>query len=562
MSSVRIPTAVVFGYKDYKNLAFKDPNSAFVLFGRTPLGLAQYPQEYRKLLTSCTAISGFDSEGVVVDGKKQYIFNQNIGATWQVIDIKVVLTRFWACSTAVIKLACPILDPEFPVYPPPVYPEQPISIALGYTSELGGVTVDATDTLQKVFTGYVDTVSLKLTSKRVIAIINLRDSIRFLVDNKITRMFSLQEISKSAGDTTVGNEQGVPSELNQLVAKGYYLTGPRDAIIQTLIVDGAGYWASALEPDPKDSTKAKGLDDTGKPRPEYQVIPRSRTWVAKSQRQGLSVKSAVSQFSNSNTTSDPQVYNVMNRFPIEVIKHLSTLEKWPMELYSDADGKIIWTRRETRLTDEKGKTRHPKDYWFRQPVSIEKSSGVHPIISASMEWSTIGTFNQFFLVNPNGQGGATYAASRVVNTKQALGFDMPVRTRFVYDDTLPATNADGSANQQSLEDEASSVLMAMLMIWGKDIDAGAVEVEGDPDIVPGDPLRVWNMGYYPPPTNLFRAEAVVHGYTATGPKKGFRTNIMFGREESKMTRGVKTAKFDDSTTLPKDINQFAATPTQ
>ena len=128
----------------------------------------------------------------------------------------------------------------------------------------------------------------------------------------------------------------------------------------------------------------------------------------------------------------------------------------------------------------------------------------------------------------------------------ALGFDMASRTRFVFDDTIQNGEAEVAG---------AAFLNAMLMLWGKDVQAGSIEFEGDPEILPGEAIRVWNMGVYPPPDNIFRTEAVVHSYTATGPKRGYYTNIMFSSTEASLVDKYTATTFSVDQTVNANTSE-------
>ncbi len=480
MAVVKIPAAIVYCFDNPRELEGPTP-----LFTRVPIPKEAYPSSLLTALDNIPVIRPIDDTTPL--GPSEF------SDRWVLLSAKVSITRFWACSTAIFTIACPLEDPTQPMPAAPIHPEMPITIALGYDTGLYGVPKA---NLKRVFTGYVDTVTYKLTPKRVMAIVALRDPIRFLVDNKLTKIYDANE--------------------TQNLDQNIVIQGDRTEIIKKLIEDGSGRYSD------------------GAP-----AIPRSRIFALQSERASIL---PVDQGTPTDTASGsgpkvPQVYNVMNRFPIEIIKHLSSVEGHPRELYADEFGRVFWDIRRTNLGPDpadESKIIKPRDYYFRNPVVIDtkETAGIYPIITASMEWSTIGTFTEFVVVNADsnshGVSGGSLALRGTLDAQKALGFDMAIRTRFVFDDTLQ--------NQEVSQIATGAFLNAMLMLHGKDVRAGSIETEGEPTIKPSDAIRVWNTAIYKPPNNIFRVEAVVHSFTGAGPKKGFRTNIMFSATEESLRK--------------------------
>jgi len=472
----RVPAAIVFGFKNGRAL-----EGMFPLFTRVPIAESTYPTEFTKILGTVPALTGGATSGTFFsDG-------------WVLTAIKVNQTRFWACDTAVITISLDLSDPTEPFLPAPTHPEQPLTITMGWTEDLYGVPDLAH--LTRVFTGYVDTVSYKLTPTRVIATIALRDPIRFLVDNKLTELFT---------DTYVAGQKQTEGSGTP------FLQGGRQALIRALIRDGSGTFYD------------------GAP-----AIPDERIYTHESGRQaiGTTVGSAQQDGVNGTGSKVGQQLFVHNRFPMELIKHLSTVEPTPMEIYADASGYVYWDTRRTLLGDiellsgEKISYK-PKDYYFRNPVTIDAShtdGEPQPILSGTMEWSTIGTITKFVVSNSGPEGDNSVANIGYIDPTKVHGFDMAQKTRFIFDDT-----SDKSVM------ETAAFLDAMLQLWGKDVRAGAIEVEGDATMTPARAVRLWRVGLYPPPDNMFRVESVVHLFSGSGAKKGFRTSMMISATEESL----------------------------
>lgn len=451
MPQVQIPAAIIYAFKEPRKLDGPVP-----LFSRVGVPKSTYPPSLRATLEASKAAKNFADD-------------------WVIVSIKVNQTRFWACSSAVITLARPMLDPDEVTRPAPVHPEMLLAIDLGYDSRLYGLP--EARRLRRVLTGYVDTISYKGTAKRMVCQIMLRDRVRFLIDNKLFKVYTVD----ATGDGS----------------QTFDVTGQnRTDLIKSLISDGAGNWE----------------DDTP-------VIPRDDRNINAEPSERLPLPIITDP-----DTSVGQLYNVMNRFPIDIVKHLSSLEGSPREFFADPYGRLHWVKRRTANLDK------PKDYWFRNKVVINgPTGGIYPVISLTTDWSTQGMANEFILVNANtsstGPTGGALSLRARLKTLETLGFDMAQRTRFIFDDTL--------RDEEALE--SALFLDAMLMLFGKDVRSGTVEVPGDPEMQPGEAVRVWGVGLFPAPDNLFRSEAVIHSYMASGPKKGYRTHVVYAAPETVLT---------------------------
>jgi hypothetical protein len=397
-----------------------------------------------------------------------------------------------------------------------------IAICLGYENAKGSIMYNIpTKELHRVFTGYVDTISYKLTNKQVLCVVACRDSIRFLVDNKINRVFTDKN----------------------LTTQGLDISGDRTRVIKDLVIQGCGVYDNGVAP--LNTARIPLTQSTNFPDEPY-WDPTDRPELGLTRPSDL--KQGEAGLAEQATTH--QLLNVMGKFPIEVIKHLSSIEGKPREFYSDRWGNIIWAIRKTNKL-----TQH-WDFYFRNPIAIGNSSGTFPMISGSTEWSTVGTMTEFIVMNPTtGSGevaGGAFAIQGTLKTRTALGFDMARRSRFIFDDTLD--NSD--TNISGLE---APFLAAMLSLHGKDVRAGSAEIEGLPQILPGDAVRVWGIGLYPPPHNLFRAEAIIHSYNGMGAKKGFRTNIMYAEIQESLESMTDRITKDDAVKAVT-YNQTVAKP--
>jgi hypothetical protein len=502
------------------------------LFTRVGIPYDTYPKWLRtNIETVRKPVDDNSTGGTVFSGRQKGM------DTWVLQSVKVSLSRFWACSTAMFTLTLPLTDPEMVVPAVPAHPEMPISIAFGYEDTNGSImyNIPTTEDVERVFTGYIDTISYKFTDTQVVAVIACRDSIRFLTDNKLTGVFT--------------DENSPVQSLS--------IAGDRTETIKKLILEGCGKFDNGFVPLNEARLAIPEDFESPNPNEEPRWDPSGRKPIgftdASDTKEG--------QAGLASQVQTHQLFAVITKHPIEVIKHLSSVEDAPREFYSDRLGNIIWERRKTR------KLNKPYDFYFRNKVAIDQgqTQGVFPIFNASAEWSTVGTMTEFIVVNTQPQSantglGGSFCVEGKLETRKALGFDMASRSRFVFDDTM-------EDRDQTDVSQTEPFLSSMLTLWGKDVKAGSVEVEGIPLLQPSDAIRIWNMGIFPAPYNIFRAEAVIHSYNAVG-KKGYRTSIMFSELQEHLDHKTRTFTYEQTIsgpgkpeTTPKPVEKAPPAPT-
>jgi hypothetical protein len=233
---------------------------------------------------------------------------------------------------------------------------------------------------------------------------------------------------------------------------------------------------------------------------------------------------------------------IMDKFPLNVIKHFSLIETAPKELWANPkDGRINWM---TRRSDLRNLKNNPisRQYFYMYPP--ERAN----ILSYTNEWTTAGTVTHFTVSNPlapvnnNPQTAEIYTESPtayLTDPHTGLPLRNITRNRFIYDDTLVAGNDQG----------AEQVAAAMFNIWGKSIQAGMVTVAGDPSLEVGEAVQLFNTGllgrrYHPavPKTldntydatesayieGTYRVEGLTHLFAIGGVGQGYKTVFIFG----------------------------------
>lgn len=533
------------------------------------------------------AVYAATTTGVKLDNTP--LFGRN--TTWKLFSVKVSLTRLWAASSAQFTLTRRILEDsekEINVMQDlNLAPEDPIIIDLGYSDAL--FSDEKLKDVRRVFFGYVDTINAKCTHKGIKVTVSCRDSMRFLIDNKFSgkvfekdwkiqtnNMVDMQRQNNMGG--------GAPLDLKELEqALGVAdLNSPpglnKHKIIAFLIYAGSN---GGCLPSPLvkiyDSTQHSYTRSEG-----GEIIPLSAPALEESSRP-ISPPTGVD-----NNVSG---FNIMNRFPLEVIKHLGSLEAQPRELFAeigdDGDfpaypgGTISW---KTRYTIN---IANPLVLTFLHPKTINGKSYQPNVISAETDWSTVGTISELIVVNPkaqdNSSGANAVPTAGVVSVSGRLpderffpnvinqafpGLNHFVRrTRYIFDDTISASEF------------ASAVAMvdAMFRIWGKDVRSGTAVIPGNATIRPGEAIQCFNFGFFDSKEeiadekNIFRVEAVTHQLIAQGPAKGFKTSLAFAESDENKQKSINKAKSnmngayitqDDGTRVIEQAGTFTQVDTE
>lgn len=466
---------------------------------------------------------------------------------WKLFSLKVSLTRLWASSSAQFTLTRRILsatDRKFNLKEElDLAPEDPIIIDMGYANAL----FSDTNLLRRkrVFFGYVDTINVKLGSKGVKITVSCRDSMRFLIENKFSgeifgENWAINQ-STSAGTAREQEDQLSLAEVAQAmgIPTETFTTGTleKHKIIGWLIYAGSN--GGCL---PGTLVERHEFGDT-----EYKV-------VGDGSAQPLG--NAAIEVSSRPVTPPEDVdggvvnFNIMNRFPLEVIKHLASLEAEPRELFAEigdnenGGGQISWKTRYTEGYDE------PYVLSYLIPATVNGQTFQPNVLSGEIDWSTIGTISELIVINPQAQtqtsGGAGLPTAGVLSVSGRLPDDrffpdaissafpglrsFTRRTRYIFDDTIRADDLEN----------ARGVIDAMFRIWGKDVRAGTAVIQGDENIRPGIAVQIFNFGYFD--GEVFRAEAVTHQMVAQGPSKGSKTAISFAEADENKQESLKAVK--------------------
>lgn len=487
-------------------------------------------------------------------GKEPFVWAKNQGVSgepipdnWAVLDARVNRTRQWNCSSAIVHVACPLKAGE-PLKRPPVRPNDVIVIEIGYTashltqvsrgSSAAGPYKAQTDYRKflgdAVFYGIVDSIKERDGSGAndgVVWTIQARCPMRFLADNKIRANYRPPGIGQNGS-----NRVAVIRDLLYLGSLIDYVEWESDGIPQggKITKGGTGLADTLQLRRPKQNPSHENMlkDAEVSPKNSYLTL-------------GLLEKSTRSDVLAPEIADTLQGMRIMDKFPLDVIKHFSLVESAPRELWADPrTGNIHWMARRTdmrRLRSTDVDEAATRQYFYRHPADRAN------ILGGTQEWSTIGTVTHFILTNPlaNAQGGKgvtdLYAESPhafLRDPHSGTPLRPMTRNRFAYDDTL--TEADSPR----------AVLGALFEIYSRALQTGMIQVPGDPTLDIGEAVQIFNTGLFgrssfaDVPTGqqvrvngsnyglqqdgVFRVEAVQQLFAVGGPARGYTTVFVYG----------------------------------
>lgn len=300
---------------------------------------------------------------------------------WVISSVKVIITRFWACSQAQITLTCSV--PNLDQLPPPLPPffriEQDLCIYLGYLDEIRPVVKpDLGFRLLRVFIGIIDTFSRTITDTGGITVkIQCRDRMKWLMDSVITMAPQGSSNNLSAvGNRRVNGGDSIPrSDLILDIARrsigevNYKDPVAGDRVNVNLscmdcgrkIIHNAAFVYDAALDSAFRSVDVWYRENTaplqGKTRTDDHVIPANPDFRIYTARQAIKLKENLQ-------------FLVTQKIPIEIIKVLALQEVHPTEVFqSHVDGHFYYVPRScdvSSLTDPK---RFYRTYYVRNVPS-------------------------------------------------------------------------------------------------------------------------------------------------------------------------------------------------
>jgi hypothetical protein len=496
---------------------------------------------------------------------------------WAVLDCRVNRTRQWNCSSTIFHVASP-LETGKPIPRPPVRPNDVIVIEMGYTasyltkvSHPDGSTDYTRFQGDVVFYGIVDTVKERDgqgANDGVVWAIQARCPMRFLADNKMRANYMPAGIGQN----------GVNTGTNRA-------TVIRDLIYIGSLIDYVEWEDQGLPPGGRATVaQARGVADIlemRQPKRDGQgnILVKTGKFSENSYlKLGLIEYSTRADVLSPEIADAQQGVRIMDKFPLDVIKHFSLVESAPRELWADErSGKINWMARRTdmiRLGNPA--TAASRQYFYRFPSDRAN------IMSATNEWSTLGAITHFILTNPlTTTSGATdhkdlYAESPTVYSRDphtGLPLRPMTRNRFLYDDTLTS------------EDAPAAIVGAMIEIYGRALMTGMVMTAGDPTLTIGEAVQIHNTGLFGRLTygnaatvatgqpvvvdgvdyglqqdGVFRVEAVQQLFAVGGPSRGYTTVFVYGPADPDTGVLYTVSQDKDSEQYKKNLEKAQSHP--
>lgn len=454
---------------------------------------------------------------------------------WEVLSCRVNQTRQWDCSSANFQIAHPILG-ENEVHVPPIRPNDVIVIEMGYLpspkARMSKLDSAATDYSRfagdVVFFGVVDTIVERAgggSSDGIVFTVKARDQMRWLTDNKIRSPYA-------------------PGKLEQY-NRAFVI---RDLLLLGSQIDTIEWQTNRTEPERGRAYVTR--EPVRPPGEKNMIIPAMRSPANSYIKLGFIERSSRKDSITFKAGEHPKGMTIIDKFPIQVIKHFLLVETAPRELWADRrTGNIHCQNRRTdarRLFSSVAQVAASRQYFYRFPAHRAN------VLSYNAEWSVAGVVTHFTLTNPLNNFGTNAVKDLYAESPMAMLKDphtgaylRPMtRNRFAYDDTL---------NQA---DAPVGIVGALFHIWGRALTTGMIMVPGDPSLDIGEAVQCYNMGLFGRrylegdknheggdasafkdgvyadadynPEGVFRVEAVQHLFGVGGFKRGYVTVFATG----------------------------------
>lgn len=516
----RAPVCRMFVYRGKRGSKINDATALPVHVGpdgRSYTGAGQIPSDYYRVIGWK---GDFPKRGLI----EPIDYGNNLWRhdKWELVSAKVDLSRIWSASKCFVSIARSY-DAQEAIEHPPVRPEDVIVIEMGYADS----PASSNASMNIVFYGVVDSVDSNGLGDRIVTDIIARDPMRYLINNKIRG----STLHVTAGQQSVNRADIILSTI--------YLGSQIDYFTTQVKPDGSAHIEIT------NADQVAGLTDeillsSHPPGPDNSYLTVGR--VEKSSR-------ADSLVPPTDPNAARQVgMEILDKFPIDIIRHLSLVETAPKELYADKYGVVNYESRRTdarKLFSDKEEERYSRNYYYRLP--IEKAN----IMSIKEQWTTIGSATNFVITSSqafnsdNKNIAQVYVESPTALLEdviegyapqfQAVG-DKPRLRKFT-------TNRFVSDEALIDKDTSAAVALALFGIWGRDLNVGSVEIPGDHTLEIGEAIRLWNTPLFGirsesgiedqnswgggPTNGIFRVEALTH-YFNSGPNGGFTTSYIFG----------------------------------
>jgi hypothetical protein len=431
---------------------------------------------------------------------------------WYVSGARVMVTRFWATSTATIILVpnIPLVSDtpssSVPDIPKELSIEREFCLWLGYLDSIRLVTTDDLQKglLQRVFVGIVD--NIKTTGSGTggyTAQIQARDRMKWVMDSEV--FYSSQEITTTLNSTN--DTSGIPRtrlihdvmrraiggppsnpQVTGISAEQY--EAKKSIEYDDLSEDIGSNANSEINPSKFYSGDTKFLGVKSTTLDKVTANPKLRAITTR-----VSIGGEYDRTYDSNAEYASLSFLLTGQVALDVIKSLAFQEVYPTEFFQDhRDGNFYYVPRVNDSTGLNNKEFFNRTYFFninnseqliytnngsKQPLRVSQAQD---LIAFREEFSSIGMKTNFIISRSSPMSSATPHEDIVLhlatNPFSLRDVDYAPKFHRINDPTIKAV------------EEAAIVAISAARIFAKETNVGMAVLLGDPSLVPGEVIQV------------------------------------------------------------------------
>lgn len=425
-------------------------------------------------------ISNFVESSVIDDYYKP-------SSKWMLSGARVMITRFWASSTASI-----VVVPHIPSgnYNLPEFPEDQLGIErefclwLGYIEKVRAVTQkDLTDgNLVRVFVGVFDNDKATGSEKGGYTVqLQARDRMKYLMDSEvyystteITSIFntprgiSRSDLIHDIARRAFGN---APSAISGISPANYYNAkvvnkGSLSQDIETGAINPYAFYNTNLK------GRTRTTDDVSS-NPDINIITTR-------------VKIGGEQDKDQNGLN----FILNGQVPLDIIKSVAFQEVYPTEFFQDSrDGNYYYGPRANDSSGLDDSDRFNRTYFFNAPEGANGLDINQNLIAYREEFSSIGLKTNFFVSVNSPLNSLTphndYVLHLATKPFSLKNVDFVPKFHRINDPTIKTP------------EEAAVVALSAARIWAKETNVAMAVNIGDPSIVPGEVVQIFGSPLLP-----------------------------------------------------------------
>jgi len=419
-----------------------------------------------------------DLKGTIISGNaivsaEGIVQNPSDTPGWLVSGCKIMVTRFWAASTASIALTCSFKQGQVPPQVPEVLSyERDFCVWIGFINEVRAVVQSdlKNGLLVRTFVGVIENQQVTCSATGGVTLqIQARCRMKWLMDSMV--YLSPDELKKTAENEDKASSFLRRSDLILKIAQRGIGQGDETECIDcgkqilkskeyTIDIEDDALINSDTWYESKGPLVGKTRTDL-----EVQENPEFRIFVG---RAGIQLEQA-------------SAFLVNQQLSIEIIKFLALQEVFPTEVFQDSrDGNFYFCPRANDITGLVDPKRFFRTYyWGGAPEDSNVNQSTH---SFREERSSISLKTNFLidksapLSDNSGQDDWMIHLRTKPDALKNVRFACKIQR--ISDPTI-----------QSLA-EAATVALAMARIMGRETRAAMIVVSGDPSLIPGEVIQI------------------------------------------------------------------------